>query len=77
MLTTERNDPYSLVLEQVWLATPAGETTALGEPKPSSVGRVQSRVAPVQGAGMGSSLVGLVATGAGVGLVFSLIGRIF
>lgn len=53
----------------------AGETTALGEPKPGPLGRVQTRVVPVPGSA-GSSLMGLVAAGAGIGLVFSLLGRI-
>ncbi len=57
--------------------TCADETTAIGEPKPGPVGRVQSRVVPVQAAGTGSSLLGMVAAGAGIGLVFSVIGRIF
>lgn len=59
------------------MATFAGETTALGEPRPGPTGRVQNRVVPVQAAGAGSTLVGMVAAGAGIGLVFSLIGRIF
>lgn len=54
----------------------AGETTALGEPKPGPLGRVQNRVVPAQSAGAGSSLLGMVAAGAGIGLVFSVIGRI-
>ncbi|KAL0054684.1 hypothetical protein WJX82_001018 [Trebouxia sp. C0006] len=53
------------------------ETTAIGEPKPGLLGRVQNRVMPVRGAGAGSSLLGMVAAGAGIGLVFSVIGRIF
>ncbi|DBA97391.1 hypothetical protein WJX77_009710 [Trebouxia sp. C0004] len=53
------------------------ETTAVGEPKPGPLGRVQNRVMPVQAAGAGSSLLGMVAAGAGIGLVFSVIGRIF
>lgn len=57
--------------------TCADETTAVGEPKPGPLGRVQNRVMPVRGAGAGSSLLGMVAAGAGMGLVFSVIGRIF
>ncbi|KAL0035139.1 hypothetical protein WJX79_002976 [Trebouxia sp. C0005] len=53
------------------------ETSAVGEPKPGPLGRVQNRVMPVQAAGAGSSLLGMVAAGAGMGLVFSVIGRIF
>lgn len=53
------------------------ETTAVGEPKPGPLGRVQNRVMPVQASGAGSSLLGMVAAGAGIGLVFSVIGRIF
>ena len=56
--------------------THAGETTALGEPKPGPLGRIQNKVMPVQSAGAGSSLLGMVAAGAGIGLVFSVIGRI-
>lgn len=54
----------------------AGETTAVGEPKPGPLGRIQNRVMPVQSAGAGSSLLGMVAAGAGIGLVFSVIGRV-
>lgn len=54
----------------------AGETTALGEPKPGPLGRIQNKVMPMQTAGAGSSLLGMVAAGAGIGLVFSAIGRI-
>ena len=57
--------------------TCADETTAVGEPKPGPLGRVQNRVMPVQASGAGSSLLGMVAAGAGIGLVFSVIGRIF
>lgn len=58
----------------LYILTCAGETTALGEPKPGALGRMQNRVVPVQSAG--SSLVGLVAAGAGIGVVFSLLGRV-
>ena len=49
------------------------ETTALGEPKPGPEGR-----RPVQQVvvGRGTSLLGLVGVGAGVGLAFALIGRL-
>ncbi|CAL5228077.1 g11145 [Coccomyxa viridis] len=49
------------------------ETTALGEPKPGPEGR-----GPVQqvAVGRGTSLLGLVGVGAGVGLTFALIGRL-
>ena len=66
-------------LDRAGAASPfahAGETTALGEPKPGPLGRVQSRIVAVQSAGSGSSLLGLVAAGAGMGLVFSIIGRV-
>ena len=52
----------------------AGETTAVGEAKPGPLGRIQNRVVPVQSAG--SSLMGLVAAGAGVGLVFAVLGGV-
>lgn len=61
---------------ELWL-TCADETTAVGEPKPGPLGRVQNRVVPMQAAGAGSSLMGMVAAGAGIGLVFSVIGRMF
>lgn len=54
----------------------AGETTALGEPKPGPLGRVQNRVVPMQSGSAGSSLLGMVAAGAGIGLVFGVIGRL-
>jgi hypothetical protein len=47
----------------------ADETTAVGEPRPGPLGRQQL--------GTGGSLLGLVGMGAGVGLVFALISRIF
>ena len=49
------------------------ETTALGELKPGPEGR-----GPVQqvAVGRGTSLLGLVGVGAGVGLTFALIGRL-
>jgi len=52
----------------------ADETTALGEPKPGPEGRqlVQRQVA----VGRGTSLLGLVGVGAGIGLTFALIGRL-
>ena len=49
------------------------ETTALGEPRPGPEGR-----RPMQQPGgirAGTSLLGLVGVGAGVGLSFALIGR--
>ena len=54
----------------------AGETTALGEPRPGPEGRLQRPQAPVA-INQGTSLLGLVGMGAGVGLVFALLGRIF
>lgn len=51
----------------------ADETTALGEPKPGPQGRVQYRP---QAINQGTSLLGLVGVGAGVGLVFAILGRI-
>lgn len=56
----------------------ADETTALGEPKPRPEGRVAHRREPMQGLSQGQppSLVGLVAAGAGIGIVFAIIGRI-
>ena len=54
----------------------ADETTALGEPKPGPQGRVQPREAPMA-ISTGTSLLGLVGMGAGVGLVFAILGRIF
>ena len=68
-----------MCLMSIAMAAPAscaGETTAIGEPRPGPLGRVQNRVVPVQNAGAGSSLLGLVAAGAGVGLVFSVLGRV-
>ena len=50
------------------------ETTALGEPRPGPEGR-----RPMQQPGgirAGTSLLGLVGVGAGVGLSFALIGRL-
>ena len=49
------------------------ETTALGEPKPGPEGRQ-----PVQqvAMGRGTSLLGLVGVGAGIGLTFAIIGRV-
>ena len=58
-----------------WSATRAGETTALGEPKPGPLGRVV--VQQTRPVGLVQSMSGLVAAGAGVGLVFALIGRLF
>lgn len=52
------------------------ETTAVGEPKPGPEGRVQQWQAPVT-VNSGTSLLGLVGMGAGVGLVFAILGRIF
>lgn len=51
----------------------ADETTAVGEPMPGPEGRrtAQSPVA------QGTSLLGLVGVGAGVGLVFAVFGRLF
>ncbi|GAB4817895.1 hypothetical protein N2152v2_004941 [Parachlorella kessleri] len=49
-----------------------GETTALGEPRPGPGGRVQQpRIVQQR-----TSLAGLVAAGAGIGLVFALLGRV-
>lgn len=50
-----------------------GEVTALGEPRPDLVRRPQP-VSPVLAGG--TSLLNLVAVGAGVGLVFGLIGKV-
>lgn len=50
-----------------------GETTALGEPMPGPDGRRQPATV-VQG---GTSLLGLLAAGAGIGLVFAVLGRFF
>jgi hypothetical protein len=47
------------------------ETTAVGEPRPGPLGRQAAMP------GQARSLVGLVGIGAGVGLVFALISRIF
>ena len=49
------------------------ETTALGEPRPGPEGR---RVQPAFGAETQTSWTGLVAMGAGVGLVFAVLGRL-
>ncbi|BDA44540.1 hypothetical protein COCOBI_06-0160 [Coccomyxa sp. Obi] len=49
------------------------ETTALGEPKPGPQGRMQY---PPQTINRGTSLLGLVGVGAGVGLVFAILGRL-
>lgn len=49
------------------------ETTALGEPKPGPQGRVQY---PQQTINRGTSLLGLVGVGAGIGLVFAILGRL-
>lgn len=51
--------------------SPTDETTAVGEPRPGPDGR--HRQVAVQS----TSLVGLLGMGAGVGLVFALISRIF
>ena len=56
------------------LILPVDETTALGEPRPGPEGR---RVQPAFGAGAQTSWTGLVAMGAGVGLVFAVLGRVF
>lgn len=56
--------------------TETGETTALGEPKPGPEGRVPMHMGlqPHSGvAGVGGQLVGLVAAGAGIGLVFAIL----
>eukprot|EP00884_Botryococcus_braunii_P006031 jgi/Botrbrau1/15429/Bobra.43_2s0055.1 len=55
-----------------WWRPSTGETTALGEPMPGPGGRRQP-VPVVQG---GTSLLGLFAAGAGIGLVFALLGRL-
>ena len=51
------------------------ETTAVGEPKPGPEGRRPVIHQPVPS--RGSGLLGLVAGGAGMGLIFSLMSRIF
>ena len=53
---------------------PVDETTALGEPRPGPEGR---RAQPAFGAGAQTSWTGLVAMGAGVGIVFAVLGRVF
>lgn len=62
----------------------AGETTAVGEPKPGPGGRVQQYAQPPYGQvagggarGVGGQMVSLVATGAGIGLVFALLRHVF
>jgi len=57
------NDTFSLISSD--------ETTAVGEPRPGPLGRQAAMP------GQARSLVGLVGMGAGVGLVFALISRIF
>ena len=52
----------------------AGQTTALGDPKPGT--QMPAPVGPRTGSTV-QQLGGLVAAGAGVGLVFSLFGRMF
>ena len=54
----------------------ADETTALGEPRPGPEGRVAQQNA-LPRMNQGTSLLGLVGMGAGVGLVFAILGRIF
>ena len=58
-----------------WIVSGAGETTALGEPKPGIGGRQPFQYHPPRY--QGSSLVQLLALGFGVGLVFAVLGRIF
>lgn len=61
-----------------------GETTAIGEPKPGASGRLtvyrmktrQPLAASTGGGGGGGGLVGTLAMGAGVGLVFALLSRV-
>ena len=53
----------------------ADETTAIGEPRPGPAGRVRL-VGPSFGMGSTTSYVGLVAMGAGVGLVFGILGKL-
>ena len=52
----------------------ADETTAVGERKPGPEGR---QPVVVRQPGAGTGLLGLVAAGAGMGLIFAVIGRIF
>ncbi|KAI3433625.1 hypothetical protein D9Q98_003434 [Chlorella vulgaris] len=59
-----------------------GETTAVGEPRPGPEGRLSTRpaspfTAPQQARSAASGLGQLVAMGAGVGLVFALLSRVF
>ena len=56
----------------------SGETTALGEPRPGALGR-QASQSPLQArpGSLGQSVVSLLAMGAGVGIVFGILGRIF
>jgi hypothetical protein len=51
----------------------ADETTAIGEPKPGLQGRVQYQPRTIN---QGTSLLGLVGVGAGIGLVFAVLGRL-
>ena len=53
----------------------ADETTAIGEPRPGSAGRIQP-AGPSFGMGSTTSYAGLVAMGAGVGLVFGILGKL-
>lgn len=53
----------------------ADETTAIGEPRPGPNGRIQ-QAGPSFGRGSTTSYAGLVAMGAGVGLVFGILGKL-
>jgi len=48
----------------------------VGEPRPGPLGRVQQPPEAPQRAGAGATLGGLVALGAGVGLVFGVLGKL-
>jgi len=65
----------STVSKRKAYALHADVTTAIGEPKPGPAGRVQQ---PSMGFGVSSttSFTGLIAMGAGVGLVFGLMGKL-
>lgn len=82
-----QGDPWSEVTiretgERYWWNETTGETTAVGEPRPTAAGRVQPQhlqqppplAQQPEGAGLG--LGRLVAMGAGVGLAFGLMGKL-
>lgn len=57
----------------------AGETTAIGEPRPGPEGRIveHQQNLPLGRAGGSTSILGMAGWGFGIALGFALIGRMF